>query len=56
MVSFELLHRLQHYRPLATLSDIIFAAACSYFLANKLCVDEISGSHRLKAVVKMVRE
>ena len=54
MVSFELLHRLQRYRPLSTLSDIVFAATCSYFLANKLCVDDTSGSHRLRAVVKMV--
>ena len=54
MVSFELLHRLQRYRPLVTLSDIIFSATCCYFLANKLCVDDICGAYRLKAVVKMV--
>ena len=54
MVSFELLHRLQRYRPLVTLSDIVFSATCCYFLANKLCVDDICGAYRLKAVVKMV--
>lgn len=54
MIAFEILHRLCEYRRLTTGADAVVAATAAFFFSNKLCVDELGGSHRLKTVVKAV--